>query len=77
MCVLEAVNFEVVLLCQSGLQQQLIDVVPLVPLELNHLPVLWVLHNSTIARKLLKQTSTLRTDPTHSVSIHNTPFYRL
>lgn len=50
---LEAVHFELIGLGNLDPGQELTDVVALVPLQLDHLPILWMFHNCAIAGKLL------------------------
>ena len=52
---LEAVHLQLLLLSEAHLDEEVTDVVPLVSLQLDHLPILRVLHNSAIAGKLLRR----------------------
>lgn len=49
----ESVDFQLLLLGQPNLDQEITDVDPLVSLQLQHLSILGVLHHRTIAGKLL------------------------
>ena len=51
--VLEAVELQLFLCAEPHLEEKVIDVVPLVPRQLNHLSILRVLDNCSIAGKLL------------------------
>lgn len=52
---LEAVQFELLLLGDSNACQILAHVVALVTLKLNDLSILWVLHHGAVAGELLKE----------------------
>ena len=46
-------HLQLVMFHQTTLDQHLTDFLPLVPLQLHNLSILWVLHNSSVAGKLL------------------------
>jgi len=50
---LEAVDFELLLLGQVNLDEELADILALVSLKLDHFTILWVLNHCPIAGKLL------------------------
>ena len=51
----ESMYFQLLLLGQPNLDQEITDVDPLVSLQLQHLTILRVLHHRTIAGKLLRE----------------------
>lgn len=50
---LEAVDFELLLLGQVDLNEELADILALVSLKLDHFTILWVLNHCPIAGKFL------------------------
>jgi hypothetical protein len=54
------VHFELVRLGQAAPRQPLADVFALIPLQLQHLSVLWVLNHGTIASELLQNKSKVK-----------------
>lgn len=47
-------HFDLIFFCQSNFYQEVRDDLPLVSLQLQYLPILWMIHYSTITGKLLQ-----------------------